>query len=204
MNHFFELYESGSIKRWHTAHTIKEQDVAAHSWGVAMICEFIRPGDHKLVMAALTHDTAEAETGDVPFQVKYNHPSIAKAVSEVEFMYDKYHDIIWDLTPVQQKCLKWADMFELYLWATREVSLGNAYMVRVRNGAEEILNEMRPPTELAQQLWIRKEMAWNPLRNSTTRVSTQPQVLGETTTGDGTQTTRTTGFALPAAGDNVV
>lgn len=162
MLHFFELYAAGAIKRWHVANTIKEQDVAAHSWGVAMICAHIEPGNYKLMMAALTHDLAESETGDIPYQVKKAYPKLAREAKEVEGMFEHYHGLEFRLTEYEQHCLKWADMFELYLWCLREMGMGNQYMLQVHNRATEALNTMSAPNETARMLWNKRgEHAWN-------------------------------------------
>jgi 5'-deoxynucleotidase YfbR-like HD superfamily hydrolase len=162
MLHFYELYAAGAIKRWHVAHTIKEQDLAAHSWGVAMICAHIEPKNYKLMMAALVHDLSESETGDIPYQVKKIHVKLAKEAKEVEGLFNRYHGLEFNLTEYEEHCLKWADMFELYLFTLREMGMGNQYMLQVHNRAVEALNHMTAPNETARMLWNKRgEHAWN-------------------------------------------
>ena len=79
MKNFQALYDAGAVKRWHTKLTIKEQDNAAHQWGVAMIVAHIFPGSSHLLMAALTHDLHEAEAGDIPYPFKRNNPVVKEA-----------------------------------------------------------------------------------------------------------------------------
>ena len=43
MNDLFNMIRGGAIKRYHTLEIIGEQSVASHSWGVAMILQYLNP-----------------------------------------------------------------------------------------------------------------------------------------------------------------
>lgn len=136
-----EIYESGKVKRYHTAQTLKEQNNAAHSWGVATIVLWLCPeASANLLKAALLHDTAELFTGDVPAPVKWKHEDIAAALDAAEFealARMGISTLFTDLTHEEMQYLKFADMAELVLFAANEIRIGNATMIDIyRRGCE--------------------------------------------------------------------
>ena len=147
------LYQAGAVKRWHTKLTIKEQDVAAHSWGVAMVCMKIAPQDHELMRAALLHDMAEVESGDIPYPFKKKWPTIKEELDVHEVQFNAENGATCFLNARQTHMLKWADMFELLLWCKRELKLGNEGMLVTIDVAFRALRDMGPPNEVAQQLF---------------------------------------------------
>lgn len=154
MNNFLKLYEAGAVKRWHTKVTIKEQDLAAHQWGVAMVLMHIYPGaDSRLIGAALTHDLHESEAGDIPYPFKKANPKVAELYTQQEEDFDEEHGLRTGLSSEEEHILKWCDMFELLLWAERESVLGNLYMTKTTQVAINALNAMGPPNEAAEELF---------------------------------------------------
>jgi len=147
------LYNAGTVRRYHTNPVIKDQDLAAHSWGVAMIIREIMPGNLHLIEAALTHDLAESVTGDIPYTGKKKYPKLKQTSIEAEREFAMVNGTPLHLTPVEQRCLSWADMFECYLFATREVEMGNNLMRYVADTAKEALVEMGPPNKEADKLF---------------------------------------------------
>jgi 5'-deoxynucleotidase YfbR-like HD superfamily hydrolase len=154
MNSFRTLYEAGSVKRYHTQVTIKEQDLAAHQWGVAMICQEIYPGDIKLIKAALVHDLGESQTGDIPYTAKRLYPTLSEISDMAEEAFAKKHGIYTDLDDKESHCLRWADMFECYLFSRRESWMGNQTMRIIMDTARRALAEMGHPTDRAYQLFL--------------------------------------------------
>lgn len=154
MRTLLNLYQAGAVKRWHTKLTIKEQDVAAHSWGVAMVLRYIYPeANADVLMAALTHDLHESEAGDIPYPFKRNNPDVAAAYSRQEAQFEEANEINVPLLPFERKLLKWCDMMELALWCKRELSLGNTSMLRTLRVAKKALEDLGSPTEKADQLF---------------------------------------------------
>ena len=81
MNDLFNMIRGGAIKRYHTLETIGEQSVASHSWGVAMILQYLEPNVSKeAILRALTHDVAELFTGDIPAPVKWANPDLVEVL----------------------------------------------------------------------------------------------------------------------------
>ena len=154
MNNFLELYEAGAILRWHTQLPIKSQDLAAHSWGVAMIIMEIAPdASQGLIKYALTHDLAERATGDIPYPVKKMNRNLMVAVEQIEYEFEDTHSIQWNLAYGEYEIFKWADMMELLLWTHREMRMGNLHMKRAYQTAVRALNEMGYPNQRAEELF---------------------------------------------------
>lgn len=150
---FKTLYDAGSVKRYHTNVTIKEQDLAAHQWGVAMIVREIAPGNLPLLEAALTHDLAESVTGDIPYTAKKRYDTIRIVSDTVEAQFNDKYGLKFDLSPEDKHVLAWADMFECYLFSRRESWLGNQTMRRVMDTARDALANMGTPNERAAALF---------------------------------------------------
>lgn len=153
MNNFLHLYEAGAVRRWHTWPTIRDQDNAAHSWGVAMILHQIAPFNHNVLVHALVHDLHEVDGGDTPYNVKVAYPEIKKALSKQEQDFIEGHELWTPLTQEDTHLLKWADMFELLLWCFREQDLGNRRISIVIGRAYAALDELGYPNEAAEQLF---------------------------------------------------
>lgn len=147
------LIKAGITKRWHTKLTLKEQSVAEHSWGVAMIVNHIYPNNAALIMAALTHDLHEIESGDIPYPFKKKYPEVGRQIGLQEDQFCRDNGIDFALGEEFKHALKWADMFELYLYCRREISLGNQLMYDTLDTAFKVLRDMGPPNERAEKLF---------------------------------------------------
>ena len=82
--------EAGNVIRYHATPHVKPQTVAEHTWGVAVIYTYIKNLiGHERVDAShvLLHDCAELFTGDVPFTLKRDHPTIKQLFDQVEEYY---------------------------------------------------------------------------------------------------------------------
>lgn len=159
MNYFMDLYNAGAVKRWHTVNTLKEQDLAAHSWGVAMIVSYLG-GSPRAVQAALVHDLHESEFGDFPFQTKRDFREVLEVERTVQAQFANIHDIEneEDLNASERALVKWADLFESWLWARREMKMGNQGMldVVIRAGDAIVKNF---PNDRARSLYDECERA---------------------------------------------
>ena len=138
MNDLFNMIRGGAIKRYHTLEIIGEQSVASHSWGVAIILQFLAPNVSKqAILRALTHDVAELFTGDVPAPVKWDNPDLVEVLKRIEDKYESDIGIEYELTPQEIALGKQADMFELLVFCVRQRRLGNTNMNEVfSNGVE--------------------------------------------------------------------
>jgi 5'-deoxynucleotidase YfbR-like HD superfamily hydrolase len=128
--------ESGKVVRYHAATSIgQKQSIAEHSWGVAVIALYL-VGDRmtpNLYRACLLHDTAEAYTGDVPFNVKREFADVKARFDELEkLMQERFLLPMPELTAWENSVLKMADTLEGYIWAERYEHPSDGGIVSVR------------------------------------------------------------------------
>jgi 5'-deoxynucleotidase YfbR-like HD superfamily hydrolase len=81
-----EALSTGDTVRFHTRKVINRQDVAAHSWQVALLCYMLMGGNvrKELMLAALQHDMGERWTGDVPSPVKRASKELNDRLEQLE------------------------------------------------------------------------------------------------------------------------
>jgi len=136
------LREGGAVKRWHTITNVKEQTVAAHSWGVASIVLDLWPDcSNNLIRAALWHDIAELHTGDIPAPIKWEDREFALACHNIEQRIQEQFSLFEELTEKEQTRLKMADILELMWYCLDEIKLGNKKFSKILMiGAEHFLH----------------------------------------------------------------
>lgn len=155
LDKFHELYHAGAVKRYHTMRTHETQTLAAHSWGVAMICIAISddPPSAPLLMYALTHDLAEVETGDIPAPAKWGSREISEALTALEFDFEKRHNIVCDLSDTELEILQWADTMELIMYCGVELAMGNNFVLPTFNRGKSRLKSYGFPTVRAEDFY---------------------------------------------------
>ena len=148
-----ELWQTGLTQRWHTVPGM-EQNVAAHSWGVATIILTLNPCPSiQLIKAALFHDCAEKYTGDVPATTKWLNPLLKEMLEEIEQRWERELGITTVLSEYEKLWLKAADMLELVLFCEHCERLGNTYATEIKHRGLNYLDEMRPlPAEIKTYL----------------------------------------------------
>lgn len=138
-----------NVTRWHTMRNLMPQNLASHSWGVAMILNRLHvgpPDEHwMLIKVALEHDLAESEIGDMPRPARTDeHHELENEVATRMGVWTE-HSLPGHLLP----WLVWADLIEAGLHAQREHGLGNTTftkaMLRVSDYLQENENEIPPP-----------------------------------------------------------
>ncbi len=136
------ILEGGEVKRYHTMLIVGEQSVASHSWGVALILNWLKPDVSKeALLKALTHDVAERRTGDMPAPTKWNNPDLAKELSIVEKNIEKELGVACEISEEERELFKQSDMFELLLYCVNQRSLGNTNVnVVFSNGVEKLVD----------------------------------------------------------------
>lgn len=127
--------KAGHVKRNHTQLTIRTQNVAEHSYGVAHLVESISGGtaSKALIMAALQHDVAEQVTGDIPQPFKAWNPNVDKVLNEYEKAYEQDQSLntyILSLSEMELNILKCADLMDYLFFVAEEVAMGNRYYAK--------------------------------------------------------------------------
>lgn len=129
------LMDCQHVKRWSMVGTNKESNVASHSFNVAVIAMAIAKkmpltGDpeHSICYYAITHDVAEAYTGDIPTPTKTRmkkegfNPDAMEGMAQEEVASEHF-----------QKIIKAADLIDNYVFI-REHAVG----ARGRWAAKEV------------------------------------------------------------------
>lgn len=140
------IINGGETVRYHTWPVLRRQNVGEHSFRVAMLCGWLA-GQHaegekpvgigaNLLMAALTHDLAEHQMGDLPAPVKRGLPDVIPSGDARPFR--EYWDFLenrllaevgldWahTLNEYEKRILKLADAACGALYCARERMMGN-------------------------------------------------------------------------------
>jgi 5'-deoxynucleotidase YfbR-like HD superfamily hydrolase len=124
------IERGGRTLRCHTMPMLQTQSVAAHSYGVAWWCHLLSGesgASAKLLMAALKHDVAEHETGDVPSPTK-DALKIRSLLNAYEARLEESAGLpVLHLTGNEDRILKLADSLELMQHCVRERRYGNRH-----------------------------------------------------------------------------
>lgn len=117
----------GVTRRFHTVDTVKEDNVAQHSFGVAWFCYILSPEQctANLLLAALAHDLPEHEIGDVPSPTKRADPALWKGLHRMEREVLKLADLEFEITEEQERILKLADCLDGLRHCVAEKERGN-------------------------------------------------------------------------------
>ena len=113
-------WRASFIRRWHAnpdlCHTV--DPVAAHSgrMGILALTLFGKDASRALLTACLVHDLGEWATGDVPFPAKRD-PEFREAADRLETVALADMGLLFDLSPIDARRLKYLDRLDAYLWA---------------------------------------------------------------------------------------
>lgn len=157
---------AGRIRRLH----IKpmngdEQNIAAHSWGVAMILLDLFPAvSRNCLVFALRHDVPEIVTGDIPANVKWEHPPLQNTLEWIEkgFLekmgWPTEHEgtVHWDK---EKTYIRIADRVELLFYCLEQIYMGNLLLMdvfeNVRGKLNDDLLELNPSQAVDVQEYIK-------------------------------------------------
>lgn len=155
------LRESGAVSRFHTQTMHKENNVAAHSWGVAMLIICLHDNPSKeLIAAALFHDAGELISGDTPYTSKLLDSNLDASLKAIEkkFLIENGIDYEAYLTELEKAWLKACDMLDLIFTCTEEMDLGNNRIRSVyNNGVSALRSRVETPKEVLSILDLIEE-----------------------------------------------
>lgn len=121
------LRRSGRVRRFHNQpNIIGQQTVAEHTFGVLNLLLQLHPDPSlNLIKAALVHDGAEGETGDIPAPVKWAYRSLGREIDAIEEEVMMRHGWIFPVSVEESTWLKACDMLEGLQFARDQRILGN-------------------------------------------------------------------------------
>mgnify|MGYP003139673010 FL=1 len=162
---------AGRIRRLH----IKpmngdEQNIAAHSWGVAMILLDLFPAvSRSCLIYALRHDVPEIVTGDVPANVKWQHPGLQDTLEWIEEGF--LNKMSWPTESVkhgvpylagsenwhnERLYIKIADRVELLFYCLEQIYMGNLLLMDVFKNARDKLKDHLELIDPSQSMDVHK------------------------------------------------
>jgi len=132
------VYAAGETRRFHSWPVLRSQNVADHSWHVAMLLHVLYGQDEPgirpaLLMAALCHDAAECKFGDMPAPAKrelgerLGKPDFREIYGQMEEAELSKYGLDWDalLDDEERRKLKFCDALEGAFYCIRERHMGN-------------------------------------------------------------------------------
>lgn len=130
MKNILEFITHGAeVKRYHTVNTLVTETVGHHSHGVALVCLVLDPfSSRSLITAALIHDLAEQQVGDIPSPAKRTLGFADKLDELEDRIVQQGMGWLPMLTPDEKRTLKLADIAQGALKCVREVQMGNGCM----------------------------------------------------------------------------
>jgi 5'-deoxynucleotidase len=148
-SHFYAyMYRLRYIQRWSLMRNSIKENVAEHSFHVAIIahslCTIANSVFHRnipvdrVVTLAIFHDATEVITGDIPTPVKHHNPQILANFREIEHLASErlmgmipdqlkstYHDLLLETDKELLKWVKAADLIDAKLKCIMEEAAGN-------------------------------------------------------------------------------
>ncbi len=156
------VYQGSWVTRFHQHIGHRLDTDARHSHGVAMLCYFLTNGSPsaQLLMAALTHDLAEQEVGDIPFPAKRNL-GIREKVNAAEAASLAAAGLTFELTEEEELLLSVADSLDGMLYCAGEAALGNRTLSGIYDAWRNVLKQQcgglndtqREVVAAVQQIW---------------------------------------------------
>lgn len=154
------MQRGGETTRYHTLMTLQRETVSSHSFGVAWFVYFLDPYCRSTVLlAALAHDLAEHQVGDIPAPAK-RELGIGEQMNALEDRLLRAAGFNFELDLEEKRILKIADCAQGAMFCIRERSLGNRgvevvfsrYMsyIAERSGLGKTETEL---VETLNQLW---------------------------------------------------
>lgn len=155
------IVDGGRTRRFHTVRTITTQDVAAHSYGVAMLVRVLLGPNVRaaVLLDALQHDMAEVYMGDIPAPTK-RKLGISESVAYHEAMeLTALGFVTEELTTEERRAVKFADCFDGMLFCVTERSMGNRAVGGTYNNYRSYVAELGP-TGTAYEVYSEIARQW--------------------------------------------
>jgi 5'-deoxynucleotidase YfbR-like HD superfamily hydrolase len=148
------IASAAAITRFHNMAMIRRESVGEHTFLVALLVDWLsegmsEAGRYKLLRAALLHDVAEAAVGDIPSPTKLLLPKVAQqALKDAEYeAMASAHYTVPELTAVEYRVQKMADILAGILTCRRELEMGNTHARFPELNYAQYLEQFEPFTE---------------------------------------------------------
>lgn len=143
---------AGDVQRFHTRPTIKEENIATHTFRMLVLADELYKGATPPIISKyiLYHDLAEFHTGDIPYPVKQQLPG----VRELEDTANSALGItVPRLDPEQMAVVKSLDMLSFIYYMKLEHSMGNTLNLdRMEVARTAFLNYIKNTGEMLEKL----------------------------------------------------
>lgn len=156
-----DIRMAGQVARYHTWPHTRQQSVGEHSWQIARILMAIAPFKTHLVRYAILHDVGELVTGDLPYPIKKDNPTLQSTMDTLESEATHLMTKMWDIPdPIlrlegsDKTVFKLAEFIEMWEFGWEEVLRGNRFAEKVRDRCETVAMSMA-----RDMLYISQEMA---------------------------------------------
>lgn len=131
-----QVLDSGHVQRYHCATIDQKQANSSHQWEVAVILTQIYPAaSAELLLFALTHDVAEAVTGDMPSPIKKEVPELKRLMDELEEDYRSELGLQAEghFSEEELLAVKYADILSGIYFTTHRINCGDRGAVPIRD-----------------------------------------------------------------------
>lgn len=175
------IYAAGETRRFHTWPVLRSQNVANHSWHVAMLGWLLygqsEPGITPMfLMALLSHDMAECRLGDIPSPAKRQMDSLLELADKQSSFRQQWgaaeqeilsgYGLDWEnfLTIEELRRFKLVDAIEGAAYCVTERSMGNRLIKPCYDNfckyISELLEDVAEDVPLGEQPKTVHEREW--------------------------------------------
>lgn len=110
LSKLLKTLDSGGVMRFHACPKMRKQRLSDHMWKVALIAQYLLPEISKdALLHALTHDSIELVTGDIPATLKWEFPEIKDVLKGIESKYSSAPSTVSEL---EKLVIKLADFID--------------------------------------------------------------------------------------------
>jgi hypothetical protein len=140
---------AGQVLRYHTWPSHTRQNIADHTWQLMRIVLAIWPDAPRDVLVELMfHDVGEVGTGDIPYPIKKDNPSVGREMNRLEEETRLSMCIPWGvpgpakLPPGVKFVCKIAEFIEMWEWGAQERLMGSVFGKNVEDRCRDAWRRM--------------------------------------------------------------
>lgn len=149
-----KLLKATNVKRFHTVQTIGDQNLGHHSHRVCLILRYLLNGKvpFHLYEAALFHDLAESELGDLPAHTRWKDDYLNKWLLTKETEWNIAHSVDIAISTEERLVLDVADKLELIMYCTEQICMGNRNMLPIKERGVNYCMEQALPEDIFHRM----------------------------------------------------